>query len=234
MGPEASANLYHGIIKLAQKKYGAVQDTDYPEMFIYSLPLEGFDEKGIIDSDLVLKQLIHGVKTLENAGSDVIIMACNTVHLFIEELCSHINIPILSMIEETVKKIKSSGIKSVALLGSETTLNSGLYTGFFDMMSINYYMPDSKDVELITNLILQVMKGDMHSVSESEIKELSESIKTKGVQAVVLGCTELPLVLDETNLGMPVFDTSNIIIEAALDFAMKNEIELKTAFQSFF
>ncbi len=104
MGPEASANLYSKIIKYAQYKYNAVQDFDYPPIIIYSLPLFGFDETGIVDEKLVKQQLIDGVKKLESAGCDLIIIGCNTVHIFYDEMQAAIKIPILNIVEGTKKK----------------------------------------------------------------------------------------------------------------------------------
>jgi len=73
MGPVASSNLYAKIIKYTQQEYGAVQDFDYPPIIIYSLPLVGFDETGIVNEELVKEQLIAGVKKLESAGCELII-----------------------------------------------------------------------------------------------------------------------------------------------------------------
>ncbi len=108
MGPGASANLYQTIISIAQKKYGAEQDYDFPPMVIYSLPLIGFDETGITEPESVKKQLVEGVKKLEKAGCDFIIIACNTVHIYQKNMQKAINIPIVSMIEQAVKKAKKS------------------------------------------------------------------------------------------------------------------------------
>ena len=127
MGPEASATFYNMIINICHKKYNAQQDTDYPPMIIYSLPLEGFDETGIVDQEKVLRQLIKGIKVLESSGSDFIVIACNTVHCFIDELRKNVKIPILSIIEETSNKLKLDKINSVGLLASETTFQLDIY-----------------------------------------------------------------------------------------------------------
>ncbi|MEI6597728.1 MAG: hypothetical protein WCL22_01665 [bacterium] len=74
MGPAASANFYQRIVEIAQHDFGAVQDTDFPPMFLYNLPLSGFDETGFVDAEEVKKQLISGVKKLEAIGSDFIVI----------------------------------------------------------------------------------------------------------------------------------------------------------------
>ena len=127
MGPEASANLYSKMIKYTQHEYGAVQDSDYPPIIIYSMPLLGFDETGIVDQDSVKMQLIEGVRKLENAGCDLIIIGCNTVHIFFDEMQAAVNIPILNIVEETKKKVVDFGCKKVGLFASESTSKTKLY-----------------------------------------------------------------------------------------------------------
>ena len=113
MGPEASANLYKLIIRLSQEKYDAKQDPDYPPMIINSIGLRGFDETGITNEDLVLEQLISENNVLYKAGCSFIVMACNTIHYFIDELRKNSKIPIISIIEETVKNIKQDNINKI-------------------------------------------------------------------------------------------------------------------------
>ena len=108
MGPAASATLYANMIEYAQSKYNAVQDTDYPPIIIYSLPLSGFDETGITDENLVKKQLIKGVQILEDAGCDSIVIACNTVHVFHDDMQKAVTIPVLHIVEETAITSKYS------------------------------------------------------------------------------------------------------------------------------
>ena len=159
MGPESTADFYKKIIEISQNKYSAVQDTDYPEMIIYSLPLVGFDETGIVDREAVLKQLVLGIKLLNKAGADFIIMPCNTVHYFIEKLRKISKVPILSIIEETAKKIKSDNISSVALLASETTYKLKIYDSALKKEKISFTLPNENQKKQLTSLILKVMAG---------------------------------------------------------------------------
>ena len=143
MGPEASSNLYSKIIKYAQQEYGAVQDFDYPPIIIYSLPLFGFDETGIVDETTVKKQLIDGVKKLESAGCDLIIIACNTVHSYYHEMQSTVNVPIFNIIEETKKRVIKLGYKKVGLFASESTNKLQLYQKRFADSNIQVISPNN-------------------------------------------------------------------------------------------
>jgi len=222
MGSEASANFYYKIIKYCQKKFNAVQDTDYPPVIIYSIPLYGFDESGILDGKKVLKQLMHGVKTLENAKCDFIVIPCNTVHCFIEELRSSSSIPIMSIIEESVNKMKGENYDVVGLLGSETTMNLKLYQKLFDEKNIVCITPDKKDYSKITNLILEAMGGKVTYESKMDVISIIVNMQSKSSEAIVLGCTELPLAITQEDVNIKIYDTLQILAEAAVNCSIKS------------
>ena len=219
MGPEASCNLYFKIIKAAQEKHGAKQDTDYPPVVLYSLPLLGFDETGIVNETLVLTQLHKGIDTLNKAGCDFIVIPCNTVHYFIDELREQSKIPILSIIEETVKRIKTDNIEKIGLLASETTLNMGIYNKLFEEEKISFFTPRKEDYQKINQLVLEVMGGSVSECAKSQVINLVNG----NVQGVVLGCTELPLTITQKDFTIPVYDTLQILAEAALDYSLVEE-----------
>ena len=220
MGPEASANFYYKIIKYCQEKYNAVQDTDYPPIVIYSYPLYGFDESGIIDYNLVLKQLIHGVNTLANAKCDFIVMPCNTIHFFIDVLSSKSPIPIISIVEETIKKIKEDNFNSVGLLASESTLKLKLYQKILNKNNIDCLLPDNKDYPKITKLILELMGGKVKDNTKNDVLYLIEKMQSKSIKAIVLGCTELPLVITQENVNIKIYDTLQILAEATVNYSI--------------
>lgn len=221
MGPSASANLYQRIINLAQKKYGATQDTDYPPMIIYNLPLFGFDETGIANKKLVKKQLIHGVKKLEQAGVDFIIIACNTVHYFYQDLQATINIPILNIIEIAVNKIIKTNKKTIGLLTSETTNKLKLYQNELAKYEINSLSVNNQDQQKINKIILNVMSGTQTDKDKTILKNIINNFIQQGVKNVLLGCTELPLAIQQKDLkNIKVFNTLDIIAEKTLEKAM--------------
>lgn len=110
MVPEASASLYTKIIRYTQNRSGAVQDSDYPPLIIDSLTLKDFDETGIVNADSMKRQLIDGVKKLENAGCELIIIGCNTVHVFYDAMQEAVSIPILNIVGETRNRVERRGL----------------------------------------------------------------------------------------------------------------------------
>lgn len=216
MGPEASAYFYNLLIKLAHKKYGAVQDTDFPPILIYNLTLFGFDETGITDADLVKKQLIEGVKKLELAGSDFIIIACNTVHSFYDSMQLSVKIPILSIIDETVEETVHKGYKSVGLLSSESTNKTHLYKDKLEARGISVLSVNNSQQEKLNQIILHVMAGEQGDFDTKVAGAIINDLVACGAEAIILGCTELPLAIDQSSFLVPVLNSNEIIIDCAL------------------
>ncbi len=220
MGPEASANLYYKMIKYAQHKYGAVQDADYPPIVIYSLPLFGFDETGIVNKELIKKQLIEGVKKLEHADCDLIIIGCNTVHIFYEEMQSAIKIRILNIIEETKKKVIKFGYKKVGLFASESTTKTKLYQNKFKESGIEVISPNAAQQKMLNKVIEHVMGGNQTVDDIIALKDIARDFLKRGAEAIVMGCTEIPLAINQSHTDIKLFDTIEIIVESAVDFSL--------------
>ena len=221
MGPEASSNLYSKIIKYAQHQYGATQDLDYPPIIIYSLPLFGFDETGIVDNELVKKQLIDGVKKLELAKSDLIIVACNTVHKYYKEMQSAVNIPILNIIEETKKRVIQSEYKKVGLFASANTNKLKLYQKKFNNSNIDIISPNERQQQNLNRVIKNVMGGNQKMTDIIVLKDIARNYIKQGAEAIVMGCTEIPLAINQTHTDIKLFDTIDIIAQSAVDYSLK-------------
>jgi len=220
MGPVASANLYSKIIKYSQDKYGAVQDSDYPPIIIYSLTLEGFNEKGIVDEDLVKKQLIAGVKKLESAKCDLIIIGCNTVHVYLKEMQGAVNIPIFNIIEETAKKVGEFGYKKIGIFASESTNKLKLYQDKFKERGIETINPNDQQQLVLNRVIEHVMGGNQKTEDVIALKDVSRDFVKRGAEAIVMGCTEIPLAINQTHTDIKLFDTIEIIVQSAVDFSL--------------
>lgn len=218
MGPMASANLYYKIIAAAQDKYQAEQDLDFPPMIIYSMPLFGFNETGFVDPDLVKNQLIEGVKKLEKAGSDFIIIACNTVHYFYDQMQKSINIPILSVIDETVNFAKKEGFKKVGILSSESTWKLQIYQNKLAKSGIEALSVLEKQQKILNEAILNIMAGVHGKKDTRAINMIIESFIKQGAESVILGCTEIPMAIHQDDTEIPLLDSIQIIAEAALRY----------------
>ncbi len=220
MGPEASAYFYNLLIQLAHKKYGAVQDIDFPPVLIYNLPLAGFDETGITDEALVERQLIAGVQKLEKGGSDFIIIACNTVHTFYDAMQASIKIPILSIVDETVRTAQDNGYARVGILSSESTNKLNLYKDKLEGSGIATISANPEQQQALNEIILHVMAGEHKNKDAAVAAAIIDDMAAAGADAVILGCTELPLAIEALKAALPVLNANEIIIDRALATAL--------------
>ncbi len=214
MGPSASAAMYQKIIQLCQEQYQAVQDTDYPEIVLYSLPLTGFDETGIVDAQSVLMQLQTGIAKLVAAGCDCIIMACNTVHVLYDQLQANCPVPIVHMIEVTVQAV--IGHPVVGVLSSETTAKLDLYTRALKNQHVGAVVPSVAQQAQVTGVIIHVMAGQQSDSDVAALQAVCQGFQAQGATAIVLGCTELPLVLAQEHVPLPLYDAVSISAKAVL------------------
>lgn len=220
IGPGASANLYNKIIEYMQQNYNAVQDFDYPPVIIYSLPLTGFSEKGIEDELSVKTQLVGGVQKLEDAGSDLIIIACNTVHEYYDYLQKRVKIPIFNIIEETKKRVVKAGYTTVGLFSSDSTNKLKLYQKSFSQSGITVLSANAHQQKDLNTVIEHVMGGTQGDRDIIILKEIACYFVAQGAQAIVMGCTEIPLAINQTHTDIKLFDTIRIIVECAVDYSL--------------
>lgn len=213
MGPEATAQLYLEIIRILQRKYGARNDADFPEIVILNLPLPDVVEK--LQAG-VKEQLIYGIKKLEAAGVSFIVVPCNTVCYFIESLRRAVSIPIISLPEEVAAVVSKLKLKEVGLLGTKMALNTKIFEKA--MPKVKYILPTKSETKAITKIILEVLGGRITIKSKTEIKRIIQKLKSRGAQAVILGCTELPLLIRKNKSTL---NTINILAEASVREAIK-------------
>ncbi len=215
MGPESSALFYKLLIKECQKQYRISSDNKYPEIFIHSIPIE-------MNQDLnknMLKLLLKSAKNLECIGADFIVIPCNSAHYFYENLEKEIKIPLLSMIEETIKKVNSENYKTIGLIGTKITMNE-VYNKYLNKYSIKKIVPDSQNK--IIGLISDISINKNILKCKKELLKIIYDLKGKGAEAVILGCTELSLILNQKDADVKLFDTLNILAESTIKFAFKN------------
>lgn len=219
MGPESTAIFYHELIIQCQKQYGAKYDEDYPEIFIYNLPIPDVVD-GLKKPEKTLQVLVKGAKKLESIGVDFIVMPCNTANYFYGDIKKEISIPFLSITEETAKKIKSNQYNKVGLLATRTTIKYKIYNKDFDKFGIGLIVPDKQ--EKITNIILNILAGKKLDKDREELKKIIEKLKDNGAETIIIGCTDIPILLKQEDVDIKIFDTVEILAESAIKFAVKH------------
>ena len=231
MGPEATALFYLSLIRQCQKQYGARFDWDYPEMFIYNLPIPDV-VKGIKKPIKTLAYLVKGAKKLESIGADFIVMPCNTATYFYKDIIKEISIPFLSIVNEAAKEIKLRNYKKVGLLATKTTIENKIYEEDFEKSGIKLIAP--KKPEEVNKVILNILAGKKLEKDRNVLKKIAKELEERGAEAIVLGCTDLPIILRQKDLNIKIFDTVEILAKSTIKFALgqkkdylKYDFELK-------
>lgn len=216
MGPESTAIFYKSVIKQCQKQYGAKYDEDYPEIFIYNFPIPNIVE-GLKEPSKVLPVLVKGAKKLETIGIDFMVMPCNTATYFLEDIQKEISVSFLSIVGEVAKKVKTEGYKKLGLLATDTTVNNKIYNKDFDKYAIELIIPEEQDK--VTEVILNILAGKKSEKDKETLKQIIKNLKNKGAEAVVLGCTDISILIQQEDVGIELFDSVEIYAEATVKFA---------------
>ena len=169
------------------------------------------------------KIMVKSAKQLEASGADFVILCTNTMHLCSPAIIKNISIPFLHIAEATGMKIAGTGIKKVALLGTKFTMEKDFYkTYIFNKFGIEVIIPDESDREIIHNTIYnELVQGDIKAESRLKFQQIIGNLANKGAEGVILGCTEIPLLIHQKDVNIPVFDTTAIHAEKAVEWALR-------------
>ncbi|MCC6643438.1 amino acid racemase [Candidatus Peregrinibacteria bacterium] len=220
MGPVASADTYVALTNICQQKYQAVQDSDFPKIILYSCPIQEFDHEGFTEDALqrkvILDKLIAALQTLEKAGAQLVVIDCNTVHYFFDELQKSINIPIVNLIRLTVDYVQAMKYKKVAVLCSQTSRDLNLYAAPLKASGLEVLQTSDAEQEIINEAILAVMGGTVNTHHIAHINELIENYAHAGAECVILGCTEISNIARKLTHQAVLVDSEALAIEKAV------------------
>jgi len=160
-------------------------------------------------------------KKLEEAGADCILIGANTMHNIADEVQASINIPLIHVAEETGKEITRLQLKKVALLGTKYTMQLPFYKNKLAAQGIETIIPNETHIEYINSAIYNEMGNGIFLPERKEgFIEIINQLKSEGAEGVILGCTEIPILIKQEDSPIPVFDTTAIHAAAAVNFAL--------------
>ena len=189
---------------------------------IYSMNFEETMVKNWEDWDEITKSLTFFAKKLENAGAELLIICANTPHKIADSIQSEISIPLIHIADVTGKKIQEKGLKKVGLIGTSYTMNEDfIKERIKDKYGIEVLVPDIDDQNIIEDIILNELTfNNLKDSSRKKYIEIIEKLVDNGAEGVILGCTEIPLLIKQDDVEIPVFDTTSIHAKAAVDFSI--------------
>lgn len=192
MGPKSTGPFVDTVVAECQTIYGAKHDMDFPHMMIYSCPTPFYMDRPI-DHAAMKKAIIEGAQKLESTGVDFIVMPCNTAHLYFEELQRSITIPILNIVDETLKAIPEN-TKRVALLATEATVQASIYQDGITKRDIEY-IHNEQWQEMINQIITCIKGGEIEEARKLWsllVLQLKDEVDT-----AIIACTDLNVVVSE-------------------------------------
>ena len=159
---------------------------------------------------------------LEKAGADFIVICTNTMHKVVNQIKEKISIPILHIAEMTAEKILEKGLKNIALLGTKYTMEQDFYKSKLIEKGINVIIPDKNDIETINEVIYdELCLGTINFNSKKKFLEIVDKLRSKGAEGIILGCTEIGLLIKNEDTDVPLFDTAIIHAEQAAIYSIK-------------
>jgi len=217
LGPESTVDYYKSIIE-AFRTEGSLAA---PEIVIYSVNIEEV-------LTLVSRQewssliylLVAKIKALHRAGVDFAVISANTPHIVFDEVQAKSPIPLLSIVTATLNKAKELGLKNVGLLGTKFTMQSNFFSPQFSEQGISVVVPSVNDQDYIHDkLMTEIELGIFTDETRKGLLAIIERmIAEEKIDGVILGCTELPLILVKSEFGIPFLNTTAIHVESIVDY----------------
>ena len=222
LSPESTTIYYEYITRTYRERFG---DHGYPEILIFSVSFQGFmDWMREGRWDLIAEKIIEGMTHLHKGGADFGLIATNTMHAVFDEVEKRSPMPLISIVDATAEEVRKERLQVVGLLGSTFTMGGDFYKKKLLSYSIDTIVPGKKDQEYVNRVIFEeLVNGQILQSSRKGFIRIIEDLKDRGVQGVILGCTEIPLLVREEDVDMKLFDTTVIHAEKALNYAISGK-----------
>ncbi len=220
MSWESTASYYRAINEGVKARLGGLHSA---KLVLYSVDfheIEQLQHQGRWSETAEL--LSSAATSIQAAGADALMICTNTMHKVAGEIEQSISIPLIHIADATAKRIVSDGLDCVGLLGTRFTMAQEFYKGrLTDQFGLEVLVPDSAQQDLVHNVIYQELcAGVIRDESKQRYLEIIDSLQARGAQAVILGCTEIALLVQSSDTDMPLYDTTQIHADAAVDYAL--------------
>ncbi len=220
LGPESTIDYYKEIIETFNTKY---PELAYPEIVVYSANINKFMDFVTTESWSELSEwLLEKIFSLHRAGAEFAAIASNTPHIVFDEIQSKSPMPLLSIVEETCNKAREMGLKNIGLMGIKLTMEAEFYKQPFIAKGISMVVPSEEEQKTIhRKLFSEIELGIIKDSTREELLAIAKRmVKEDHIDSLILGCTELPLILTESKYGIPFLNTSAIHCESIIRYCI--------------
>jgi aspartate racemase len=222
MSWESTMEYYRIINEAVRERLGGLHSA---KIVMYSVDFEEIEQlqyEGRWDEATNL--MIDAAKRVERGGADFVLICTNTMHRMADDVARNVSIPLLHIADATAERVVSSGLARVGLLGTKFTMEQDFYKGrLVEKYGLEVLIPNELDRQIVHNIIYrELCLGEIKNSSREQLKAIIKRLDDNGAQGVILGCTELPLLIKQGDCPIPLFDTAAIHAEAAVEYALRD------------
>ena len=220
MSWESTVPYYRIINETVRAKRGALHSA---RCVLWSFDFEEIEQlqhRG--DWDELTRQMVHAARAVERAGADFLVICTNTMHKMADDVQAAVDIPLLHIADATAGAIRAAGLNKIGLLATRFTMEEDFYKGRLrEKHGLDVLIPDQADREVVHEVIYnELCAGHVNEQSRQKYRATIQRLTEAGAQGVILGCTEIGLLIRPPDSPVPLFDTTPIHAQAAVDFAL--------------
>jgi len=221
MSPESTTLYYEHITRTYTARFG---NYGYPEILIYSVNFQKYvDWQHRGQWQEAARDMAEALERLHGAGADFGLIATNTMHIVFDEVQRAVHMPLISIVQATAESILAAGLRSVGLLGTIFTMRERFFREGLERCGIMALVPEPDSQQRMNDVIYQELcRGEIRTESRRLFLDIIERLRAQGAQGVVLGCTEIPLLVEPQHCDLPLFNTSLLHAAKALDFVLQS------------
>ena len=221
MSWESSIEYYRIINEKAKEKLGGLHSAKSLMVTVDFAEIEKLQHEDRWDEAAEI--LVKCAQDLEHGGADFIVLCTNTMHKLADQITANLNIPFLHIADATAEKIVASGMKRIGLLGTRFTMEHDFYKGrLINNFGLDVLIPEKEDRDIVHRVIYdELVQGKIVDVSRDEYKRIMEELIAQGAEGIILGCTEIELLVKQSDSRVPLFPTTLIHAIAAVEKALE-------------
>ena len=215
LGPAATVDFMSRVMAATE----ASRDQDHIRLLVDHNPTVPDRHRAIAgDTPSVAPELVAMARGLESAGAEFLVMVCNTAHAYVDDIRAATSIPFVSIIDVTVEALGEAPLE-VGVMAAEGCLAAGLYQAALVQAGHQPVLWNDAELEQFMDLVYRIKAGELDANIGAAMSRLAASLEFAGAEALIAGCTEIPLVLDGAALGLPLFSSTDLLVERTIELA---------------
>ena len=219
MSWESSLEYYRLINTLTKNRLGPLHSAKSLMYTVDFAEVEALQHSGRWEAAAEI--LIDAAGRLERGGAGCLVLCTNTMHKLADQVQAATHLPLIHIADATAGRVKAKGVRKVGLIGTAFTMEEAFYRGRLEGFGLEVLIPDAPDRALVHRVIYdELCQGTINPASRAEYVRVMEGREARGAEGVIVGCTEITLLVGQGDVSVPVFDTTRIHAEAAVDFAL--------------